>query len=70
MPGQALLGFLIGYGLLRFSLEFLRDTIRPFGVLTTGQMLAAAQVMFGSVLFAFSKFKKPTSLEHFNVETR
>lgn len=45
VPGEAFLGFGVGYGLLRFALEFLRDDTSPVsGGLTLHQWIATAAV--------------------------
>ena len=46
-PGAALCLFLVLYGALRFPLEFLRDLPAAAGPLTSGQVLAWAQLLAG-----------------------
>ena len=50
-PGGALCLFLLIYGVLRFSLEFLRDLPSVAGPFTAGHLMAAAQVLAGAALF-------------------
>lgn len=49
--------FLAGYGVLRFVIEFARDTARPYGWMTWGQCMAVIQIIGGIVLFAALKRK-------------
>jgi hypothetical protein len=51
-PGGALLVYLLGYGALRFLLEFARFTQTPFGPFTWGQLLCAVQFALGLMLLA------------------
>ena len=50
-PGGALCLFLLIYGVLRFSLEFLRDLPGVAGPFTVGHLAAAAQVFAGAAFF-------------------
>ena len=50
--GRALAVFLVGYGLLRFPLEFVRDTQHVFGFFTYGHLMAAVQTLAGLALAA------------------
>lgn len=50
VPGLALAIFLVGYGLLRFCLEFVRIAQQVFGPFTYGHLMAAAQIVGGLIL--------------------
>ena len=50
--------FLIGYGSLRFTLEFIRDTIPLYEWITYGQLMAIIQVGFGLILYLKSDHNK------------
>jgi len=52
-PGAALCLFLVAYGVLRFPLEFVRDLPAVAGPLTSGQVLALAQVLAGAAGLAW-----------------
>lgn len=56
-----LLAFLIGYGLLRFFLEFAREMPPAAFGLTAAQLLAAAQVAAGLALLAASQAQSPAT---------
>jgi len=49
--------FFLGYGILRFFIEYVREPERFIGVLTTGQFLCTLMIIFGSgiIFLAFSK---------------
>lgn len=46
-PGRALAIFLVGYGLIRFAIEFARDDGYAYGFFTYGQIMAIAQAFAG-----------------------
>lgn len=48
--GRALVIFLIGYGLMRFVLEFVRDTHHVLGPFTDGHVMSAVQTVVGLAL--------------------
>lgn len=51
MPGLPFCVFLVGYGMLRFVIEFVRQAPAVAAGLTTGQLLALIQTMFGVIVF-------------------
>ncbi len=53
VPGDAILIYLLAYGVLRFSLEFLRVAESRIGIFTWGQILCVVQFMFGLFLLRF-----------------
>ena len=62
--GRLAAAFLIGYGVLRFLVEFTREPdselgFIAFGWLTTGQLLSAALVLAGAALFAWLGRRPP-----------
>ena len=60
--GRIAASFLVGYGLIRFLLEYVRDPDAPLkgktGIFTRGQQLSLAMVLAGLVVFAFCAWKK------------
>ena len=52
-PGRALALFLGGYGLMRFTLEFVRETQHVLGPFTYGHLMAAIQTVAGLALAAW-----------------
>ena len=60
--GQGLLYpvFLMGYGTLRFALEFLRDTPKEWLFLSNGQIFALVSILLGALLYLH--FQKKAAL--------
>ncbi|MBI5249883.1 MAG: prolipoprotein diacylglyceryl transferase [Desulfomonile tiedjei] len=59
-PGELLAAFLVGYGLFRFSIEFLREPDPQLGFilhgLTMGQILCLFMMGAGAALFVYLRF--------------
>lgn len=64
MPGQLLAVFLIGYGVFRFIVEFLREPDPQLGFVfaffTMGQILCVAMIVAGLGLFVYLHLKRNT----------
>jgi phosphatidylglycerol:prolipoprotein diacylglycerol transferase len=64
-PMMAVSGlFLLGYGLARFAVEFVRVPdahigYLAFGWLTMGQLLSAPMILFGALLLALAYKRRP-----------
>lgn len=65
-PGRALAIFLVGYGLIRFAIEFARDDGYAYGFFTYGQLMAIVQAGAGFagllVLPSIPRIRKRASL--------
>ena len=61
-PGRALALFLGGYGLMRFVLEFLRETQHVIGPLSYGHLMAAIQMVTGLLLVVWLLPKTRSSI--------
>ncbi len=65
-PGSLSGLFLIGYGIARFSVEFLRQPDSQLGFLwlgaTMGQLLSAPMVLLGVVLFIYARRGRPETM--------
>ena len=58
-PGLALVLFLAGYGLMRFAIEFVRDTHHVLSPFTLGHAMAATQLTAGIALALWLRRNRP-----------
>jgi len=58
-PGFVLQLFLVGYGCLRFGIEFLRNAPSYLGPFAHGQVMALVQVAAGIVLLVWLRWHRP-----------
>jgi hypothetical protein len=61
-PGFVLQLFLVGYGCIRFGIEFLRNAPSYLGPFTHGQVMALVQVAAGIVLLVWLRLRRPGQL--------
>lgn len=61
--GEAFYITYISYGLIRFTMEFLRHRTNVIGILSTSHFYALAILIFGMTMFIYSKFHKTKTLE-------
>lgn len=61
--GEAFYITYISYGLIRFTMEFLRHRTNVIGILSTSHFYALAILIFGMTMFIYSRFHKTKTLE-------